>query len=84
MAVDKFGTARVVIFGALMYAAGLLWMATISHPLLFVIGSGVLLGAALACTAFGAVSSIIGRTAPANKRSWALAFLQPPALLVSL
>lgn len=71
MAVDKFGTARVVIFGALMYAAGLLWMATISHPLLFVIGSGVLLGAALACTAFGAVSSIIGRTAPANKRSWA-------------
>lgn len=71
MAVDKFGTARVVIFGALMYAAGLLWMATVSHPLLFVIGSGVLLGAALACTAFGAVSSIIGRTAPANKRSWA-------------
>lgn len=71
MAVDKFGTARVVIFGALMYAAGLLWMATISHPLLFVIGSGVLLGGALACTAFGAVSSIIGRTAPAHKRSWA-------------
>ncbi|MBC3869428.1 MFS transporter [Undibacterium oligocarboniphilum] len=71
IAVDKFGTSRIVIFGAIMYAAGLLWMALINDPLLFVIGSGVLLGAALACTAFGAVSGIIGRTAPADKRSWA-------------
>lgn len=71
IAVDKFGTSRIVIFGAIMYAAGLLWMALINDPVLFVIGSGVLLGAALACTAFGAVSGIIGRTAPAEKRSWA-------------
>jgi predicted MFS family arabinose efflux permease len=31
----------------------------------------VLLGGALACTAFGAMSGIIGRTAPEAKRSWA-------------
>ncbi|WP_136413781.1 MFS transporter [Herbaspirillum sp. ST 5-3] len=71
MAADRFGTARVVIVGALFYVGGLLWMAMVNQPMLFVIGSGVLIGAALACTAFGAVSGIIGRVAPDEKRSWA-------------
>lgn len=71
MAADRFGTARVVIFGAICYAGGLVWMATITHPTAFVVGSGILIGMALACTAFGAVSGIIGRTAPEAKRSWA-------------
>ena len=71
MAADRFGTARVVIVGALLYAGGLLWMAMVNQPAMFVIGSGILIGAALACTAFGAVSGIIGRTAPEAKRSWA-------------
>ena len=71
MAADRFGTARVVLAGALLYVGGLLWMALVSQPTLFVIGSGVLIGAALSCTAFGAVSGIIGRTAPEAKRSWA-------------
>ncbi|MBC3933902.1 MFS transporter [Undibacterium rugosum] len=71
IAIDRFGTHRVVIFGALCYAAGLLWMAIIDQAWLFIAGSGILLGLALACTAFGAVSGIIGRTAPLEKRSWA-------------
>ncbi len=71
MAADRFGTAKVVIAGAILYMAGLLWMAGIDQPTLFVIGSGILIGAALSCTAFGAISGIIGRIAPASKRSWA-------------
>jgi MFS family permease len=71
MAADRFGTARVVLGGAILYMAGLVWMATVAHPTAFVIGSGVLIGAALACTAFGAISGIIGRVAPEAKRSWA-------------
>lgn len=71
MAVDKFGTARVVAAGAVLYALGLLWMALINNATVFVLGSSLLLGAALACTTFGAVSSIIGRSAPEAKRSWA-------------
>lgn len=71
MAADRFGTARVVIAGALLYVGGLLWMALVNEPTLFALGSGVLIGGALACTAFGAVSGIIGRTAPDEKRSWA-------------
>jgi MFS family permease len=71
MACDRFGTARVVLAGAFFYMAGLLWMALVDQPTLFVVGTGILIGAAMACTAFGAVSGIIGRTAPESKRSWA-------------
>lgn len=71
MACDRYGTARVIVLGAVLYAAGLLWMALVDQPMLFVLGSGVLIGGALACTAFGAVSGIVGRSAPPHKRSWA-------------
>ena len=71
MAADRYGTARVVIAGALLYMAGLLWMALVAHPTLFIVGSGLLIGAALSCTAFGAISGIVGRTAPEHQRSWA-------------
>lgn len=71
MAADRFGTARVVILGAFLYMAGLVWMALVNEPTLFVVGSGILIGGALSCTAFGAISGIIGRIAPASQRSWA-------------
>jgi MFS family permease len=71
MAADRIGTLRVVIAGAFLYMAGLLCMALVNEPTLYVLSSGILIGAALSCTAFGAVSGIIGRTAPEAKRSWA-------------
>ena len=75
MAADRFGAARVVIFGAALYVGGLLWMALVDQSSLFVIGSGVLIGAALSCTAFGALSGIVGRTASTTQRSWAFGIL---------
>jgi len=71
MVADRYGTMRVVLVGAFAYMAGLIWMAVVTQPTLFVLGSGVLIGLALACTAFGAVSGIIGRAAPPERRSWA-------------
>ena len=71
MAADRFGTMRVVLAGALSYMAGLVWMAVVTQPTLFIVGSGVFIGLGLACTAFGAVSGIIGRVAPVERRSWA-------------
>ncbi len=71
MAADRFGTMRVVLVGAISYAAGLFWMALVTHPTMFVLGTGLFVGFGLACTAFGAVSGIIGRVAPVEKRSWA-------------
>ena len=75
IAADRLGAARVVIGGALLYMAGLLWMAFIDHAGLFVIGSGLLMGGALSCTAFGALSGIVGRAASPAKRSWAFGIL---------
>jgi MFS family permease len=71
MAADRFGTMRVVLVGAVSYAAGLFWMALVTDPTMFVLGTGLFVGFGLACTAFGAVSGIIGRVAPVEKRSWA-------------
>ena len=70
MAADRFGAPRIVMLGAFLYMAGLLAMASATDPALFVAGSGVLIGAGLACTAFGALSGVVGRTAPVAKRSW--------------
>ena len=46
MAADRFGTARVIMLGALLYAAGLMWMALVDQPSLFIFGSGILIGGA--------------------------------------
>lgn len=71
MVADRLGTARVIMVGALLYAAGLVWMAIVTTPALFIIGSGILIGGALACTTFAAISGIIGRNVSPEKRSWA-------------
>ena len=75
IAADRFGAARVVLAGALFYMSGLLWMALLDQPGLFVIGSGILIGAALSCTAFGALSGFVGRTTSVAQRSWAFGIL---------
>ncbi len=75
MAADRFGAARVVFIGALIYALGLASMALIDNATLFIIVSGVLLGGAMAGTAFSALSGIVGRTAPVELRSWAFGIL---------
>lgn len=75
MVADRVGAARVVLAGALIYMAGLLWMATVADAGWFVLGSGLLLGGALACTAFGALSGIVGRMATDAQRSWAFGIL---------
>jgi MFS family permease len=75
MAADRLGVAKVVLAGALFYMAGLLWMATVDQSGLFIIGSGILIGAGMSCTAFGALSGIVGRTASVAQRSWAFGIL---------
>lgn len=75
IAADRIGTTRVVIAGALMYMGGLLWMALVAQAGLFVIGSGLLIGGALSCTAFGALSGIVGRATSPERRSWAFGIL---------
>jgi len=66
---DRFGTHKVVMVGVLIYAVGLAIMATATHPVVFVLGAGLLIGVALACTTFGVVYGAVSRIAPLQLRA---------------
>jgi predicted MFS family arabinose efflux permease len=72
MLADKYGTARVVIGGALLYVAGLAWMAYPTSELTFVLAAGVLIGAGLSGVTFSVIAGALGRAFPPEKRSMAL------------
>ena len=72
MAADRFGAFKVLVAGALAYAAGLYGMATSTSPLLFALTAGVLIGAAQAGTTYAIIYGVIGRQIPAERRSWAM------------
>ena len=69
---DKYGSARVVVAGAILYALGLAWMAHPSSELTFVLAAGALIGAGLSGVTFSVVAGVIGRAFPPEKRSMAL------------
>lgn len=71
MVVDRLGAKRVIIGGALVYAAGLLLLALGETPFLVTLGGGVLMGLGIAATSFGVVMVAFGRMVPPEKRSWA-------------
>jgi predicted MFS family arabinose efflux permease len=68
---DKFGTWRVLAFGALLYSLGLVVMAVAPTPLWLHIGGGVLIGLGVAACSFGVVLASIARLVSPEKRSFA-------------
>src|SRR4051794_24638069 len=72
MAADRFGAFKVLVVGALLYAAGLAGMALAPTPLLFALTAGVLIGAAQAGTTYAVIYGVIGRQIDASRRSWAM------------
>ena len=72
MAADRLGAFRVVVLGALLYAAGLVGMALSPTGLVFTLTAGVLIGAAQAGTTYAVIYGVIGRNISADKRSWAM------------
>ena len=72
MAADRFGAFRVIVVGALLYAAGLVGMALSPTGLVFTLTAGVLIGAAQAGTTYAVIYGVIGRNISADKRSWAM------------
>jgi predicted MFS family arabinose efflux permease len=69
---DKYGTARVVVGGAILYVLGLAWMAYPSSELTFILSAGVLIGTGLSGVTFSIVAGALGRAFPPEKRSMAL------------
>ncbi len=68
---DKLGSMRVIMAGAILYAAGLVIMAYADTTSLFHLGSGVVMGIGVSLSAFPIVMAAFGRMVPADKRSWA-------------
>jgi MFS family permease len=68
---DRFGAARVLMAGAILYSAGTAVMAYADQPMLFHMGGGVLVGLGVAFSSFGIVMAALGRIVPPERRSWA-------------
>src|SRR5690606_33962710 len=69
---DRYGTARTVMLGGLLYVAGLVVMALPASELMFHAGAGLVIGFGLSGTAFAVVLGAIGRAYPPEKRSMTL------------
>ena len=68
---DRYGAGRVAVFGGLCYSAGLLAMGLSGAGGQLLLG-GVLIGLGLSGAGFSVVLGVVGRAAPAAKRSAAL------------
>jgi MFS family permease len=72
MLADRYGAFKVIVGGAILYALGLLGMATATTPMMFTATAGVLIGMAQAGTTYAVIYGVIGRNVSADKRSWAM------------
>jgi MFS family permease len=68
---DKYGTWRVLLFSAILYALGLVTMATADAPVWLHIGGGVLVGLAVAAGSFGVILAAFARNVEPQQRSFA-------------
>ena len=69
---DRFGSLRVIMAGAVMYAAGLITMRYASTPLSLDLSAGVLIGLGLSGCSFNLVLSAFGKLLPPEWRGVAL------------
>lgn len=72
MLADRFGATRLTMISAVLYALGLYIMATVSNPFVFILGTGVIIGLALAGASFSVIFGTISRVVSPQKRSMAL------------
>jgi MFS family permease len=66
---DRFGMIRVIIAGALLYAAGIFMMAQASTPGMLYLSSGVLIGFGLSGCSFNLIISSFAKLLPESWRS---------------
>jgi MFS family permease len=69
---DRFGVARAVLLGGVLYAVGLLLMAGADSPVSLSLSAGLLIGLGLSGTSFSVILGAVGRAVPVEKRSMAM------------
>lgn len=68
---DRFGTARVIAAGCIVYGIGLLIEAIAPSHSALAFGNGLIVGIALTATTFATVYGGLSRLVPATRRGWA-------------
>jgi MFS family permease len=68
---DRYGSARVLMVGAVVYALGIVMMNFAGSPMMLNLGGGIVVGIGIAMSSFGIVMAALGRIVPPEKRSWA-------------
>ena len=66
---DRFGAAKVVLIGGILYALGLVFMGMADSPWSLSLSAGLLIGIGLSGTSFSVILGVVGRAVPAEKRS---------------
>ncbi|WLG97186.1 MFS transporter [Pseudomonas sp. FP198] len=66
---DRFGAAKVVLIGGVLYALGLVFMGLADSPWSLSLSAGLLIGIGLSGTSFSVILGVVGRAVPAEKRS---------------
>lgn len=69
---DRFGAARIVVVGGLLYALGLAMMGLSDSALGMSMSAGLLIGLGLSGTTFSVILGAVGRAVPPEKRSLAM------------
>lgn len=69
---DRFGAARVIVMGGLLYALGLLFMSLSTSALGMTVSAGLLIGFGLSGTTFSVILGAVGRAVVPEKRSMAM------------
>lgn len=72
MIADKYGAARVLICGTILYAIGLVMMSLSTSGWEFSLSAGLMVGIGLSCSGFSIVYGVVGRAYPPEKRTVAL------------
>ena len=66
---DRFGAAKVVLIGGVLYAVGLVLMGLSDSLLSLSLSAGLLIGIGLSGTSFSVILGVVGRALPPEKRS---------------
>ncbi|UVJ42882.1 MFS transporter [Pseudomonas sp. LS1212] len=69
---DRWGAARVVVIGGVLYAVGLVLMGLSDSAWSLSLSAGLLIGLGLSGTSFSVILGVVGRAVPAEKRSMAM------------
>ena len=72
MFADRWGFRPVMVAGAIFYVAGMTCLASANGVLMVMLGAGVCVGVAMACSSFAMTMSVTTRLVPASIRSTAL------------